>query len=100
MPIYQPGGPTAPPKKNPNQPYTPPGHQDRPYEPGQPTTGRGAPGSPDPGPPPPPPPVEAPPAPPPPPPPPKMDWNAYLAADPGYAAVLASLQGQEGNLLT
>jgi hypothetical protein len=47
----------------------------------------------------PPPPVEAPP-PPPPPPPPKIDWAAYLAADPGYAATLANLQSQEANLLT
>jgi hypothetical protein len=90
MPLYDPR-PTAPRRKPVNSPYVPPGHQDRPWEPGQPTTGPGAPGSPDPGPPMPPPPgvPGAPPTAPAPPPP--IDWAALIAQDPSYIARLAEL---------
>lgn len=84
-------------KRKPPVRYTPPGHQNRPWEPGQPTTGPGAPGSPDPGPPPPPiPPAPAPPAPAGPPP---VNWDALVQQDPQYIAALAALTRQRHDAL-
>lgn len=108
MPIYDPGGQPAP-KKPKNQPYNP--YPNGPYRVPDPDTNgqnttyypggvdTGNPGQPQ-GPATPPPPVPAaPPAPPaPPPPPPRMDWGAYLSADPGYAATIANLQAQQAQL--
>lgn len=109
MGVYDPGGPPAPapPRRRP-APYNPypngPYHVDDPDPGGRNTTyypggvGSGSTGQPQ-GPQTPPPAAPAP-APPAPPPPPKIDWAAYLKSDPGYAAAIANLQGQESNLLT